>query len=129
MAVSLNGYVRLTEDVDILLEPSRENVARFLSAMSGYGEGFAAELSMGDFTDEEGAVRIVEEVEQCQVNVFTRMSGRHFADFIAGAGTFLMGTRSVRYISRRDLIALKEHSVREKDRLDVLALRRLEQES
>ena len=128
VAVSLNGYVRLTEDVDILMEPSAENVVRFLSAMSGYGEGFAGELSVGDFADEEGAIRIVEEVEQCQVDVFTRMSGRHFADFIADAGTFRMGKRSIRYISRHHLIALKEHSVREKDRLDVMALRRLEAE-
>ena len=64
--------------------------------------------------------------DECQVDVFTRISGRHFADFISEAGTFRIGTRSVRYISRPHLIDLKEHSVREKDRLDVLALRRLE---
>jgi hypothetical protein len=79
--------VRLTEDVDILIEPSRENTARFLDAMSGYGEGFARELSCDDFTDEEGAIRIVEETEQCQVDVFTRMSGQYFDDLLVDAET------------------------------------------
>ena len=128
VAVTLNGYVRLTEGVGILLEPSRENIARFLDAMSRYGEGFARELSCDDFTDEEGAIRIVEEVEQCQVDAFTRMSGQHFADLLVDAETLRIGPREIRYASRAALIRLKERSVREKDRLDVIALRRLQNE-
>lgn len=126
VAVTLNGYVRLTEDVDILLEPSRSNIERFLAAMSGYGEGFARELSCEDFADEEGAIRIVEEVEQCQVDAFTRMGGQHYSDLLSDAETFRMGTRDILYASRPALIRLKERSVREKDRLDVMALRRLQ---
>lgn len=125
VAVTLNGYVRLTEDVDILLEPSRGNVERFLDAMRGFGEGFARELSYADFNDEEGAIRIVEEAEQCQVDVFTRMTGRGYADLIGDAGTFQADGREFRFASRAALIALKERSVREKDRLDVMALRRM----
>lgn len=126
VAVTLNGYVRLTEDVDILLEPSRENTSRFLDAMSLYGEGFARELSCDDFTDEEGAVRIVEEVEQCQVDVFTRMGGLHYSDLLSDAETLRIGVLEIRYASRAALIRLKERSVREKDRLDVMALRRIQ---
>ena len=129
VAVTLNGYVRLTEDVDLLLEPSRENIAHFLETMSRYGEGFARELSGDDFTDEEGAIRIVEEVEQCQVDVFTRMSGLHYSDLLVDAGTFRTGPRIIRFASRAALIRQKEQSVREKDRLDVMALRRIQQEN
>jgi len=125
VAVTLNGYVRLTEDVDILLESSQENIGRFLDTMGGYGEGFARELSPGDFTNEEGAIRIVEEIEQCQVDVFTRMSGQHYEDLLVDAETLRTGLREIRYASRAALIRLKERSVREKDRLDVLALRRI----
>lgn len=125
VAVTLNGYVRLTEDVDILLEPSRSNIEQFLAAMSSYGEGFARELSIDDFTDDEGAIRIVEETEQCQVDAFTRMGGQHYGDLITDAETFRMGARNIHYASRAALIRLKERSVREKDRLDVMALRRL----
>ena len=127
VAVTLNGYVRLTEDVDILLEPSRSNIDQFLAAMSGFGEGFARELSGDDFTDEEGAIRIVEEVEQCQVDAFTRLGGQHYGDLLTDAETFRMGTRDIHYASRAALIRLKQRSVREKDRLDVMALRRLQE--
>jgi len=112
VAVTLNSYVRLTEDVDLLLEPSQQNIGRFLATMSGYGEGFARELSSKDFTDEEGAIRIVEETEQCQVDVFTRMSGQHYDDLLVDAETLRTGGREVRYASRNALIRLKERSVR-----------------
>ena len=61
LAVALNGSVRLTEAVDILLEPSEPNVRRLLECLADFGEGFARELSLADFADEEGAIRIVEE--------------------------------------------------------------------
>jgi predicted nucleotidyltransferase len=126
VAVTLNGYVRLTEGVGILLEASPDNNRPFLETMCGYGEGFARELSSDDFTDEEGAIRIVEETEQCQVDVFTRMSGQHYADLLTDAETLRTSQHEIRYASRAALIRLKERSVREKDRLDVTALRRLE---
>ncbi len=125
LAVTLQGYVRFTEDVDILMESSLENVQRFLDVMGGYGEGFARELSVADFIEEEGAVRIVEEVEQCQIDVFTVMSGRNFTEVAVDADRFSLQGHEILYASKNSLIAWKEKSVREKDRLDALALRRL----
>ena len=126
LAVALNGYVRLTEDVDILIEPSEPNVRRLLECLSDFGEGFARELNVADFPDEEGAVRIVEEVEQCQLDVFTRMTGLRFADLAVDAVRFSMGGREILHASKAALVRLKSGSVRDKDRLDVAALRRLE---
>jgi acylphosphatase len=128
LAVALHGYVRLTEDVDILLESSEENVRRFLACLSTFGEGFAREISPADFTDEEGAIRIVEESEQCQIDAFTRMTGLRYADLAADALTHEIGGSAIPYASKSALIRLKAASVREKDRLDVSALRRLEQD-
>ena len=125
LAVSLQGYVRFTEDVDLLIDAGPDNVMRLLKTLETYGEGFARELSPQDFTVEEGAVRIVEEVEQCQIDLFTRMSGRLFADVIKDADTFQLQGREIRYASKNSLIGWKEKSVREKDRLDAMALRRL----
>lgn len=125
VAVTLHGYVRLTEDVDILIQHEPDNVARLLHALSSYGEGFARELSANDFTDEEGAIRIVEETEQCQLDVFTRMSGWRFADLIQDAERFVLASRTIRYASKTALLRLKENSAREKDRLDASALRQL----
>ena len=125
LAVSLQGYVRFTEDVDILIDSDSRNVVRLLEALGGYGEGFAKELSPADFTEEEGAIRIVEEVEQCQIDVFTVMSGRKYASVVSDADVFPLKAREIRYASKSSLIGWKGESVREKDKLDALALRRL----
>ena len=115
IAVTLQGYVRLTEDVDLLIEDRAENIDLLLATLSGYGEGFA-----------EGAIGIVEETEQCQIDLFTRMSGRRYADVIADADTLLLRGFSIRYASKASLIGWKEASVREKDKLDAMALRKLQ---
>lgn len=126
VAVTLHGYVRLTEDVDILIEASASNLQRFLDSLADYGEGFARELSPDDFTDEEGAIRIVEEVELSQIDIFARMSGLRYPDLRADAEILSLRGHSVPYASKAALIRLKSQSVREKDRFDVAALKRLE---
>lgn len=126
VAVTLHGYVRLTEDVDILIESSPSNIQRFLDSLADYGEGFARELSVDDFTDEEGAIRIVEETELSQIDVFTRMSGLRYQDLRADASVVSLRGHSIPYASKAALIRLKSSSVREKDRFDAAALQRLE---
>jgi len=127
IAVSIQGYVRLTEDVDILIEDSRENIGRLLGRLADYGEGFACELSVEDFTDEEGAIRIVEEAEQCQIDIFTRMSGRKYVDVMEDADRFPLQGHEIAIASKASLIKWKSKSVREKDRLDAMALMELQE--
>jgi len=81
-----------------------------------------------DFADEEGAIRIVEESEMSQIDIFTRMSGLHYEDLIAEAETLELSGRSIRFASKAALIRLKERSEREKDQHDVAALKKLEQD-
>jgi hypothetical protein len=126
IAVTLQGYVRFTEDVDLLIEDSAENIGLLLATLSGYGEGFASELTPADFYEGEGAIRIVEETEQCQIDIFTRMTGRRYADVIVDADTWMLRELSIRYASKASLIGWKENSVREKDKLDAMALRKLQ---
>jgi Nucleotidyl transferase of unknown function (DUF2204) len=125
VAVAIQGYVRLTEDVDILIDAAAENIDRLLIVLGGYGEGFARELSPVDFRTEEGAIRIVEESEQMQIDLFTLISGKSFADVIGDADSFDVAGFAIAVASKRSLIGWKERSEREKDRLDVIALRQL----
>lgn len=127
IAVTLHGYVRLTEAVDILLDAAPDNIRRLIGTLSGYGQGYAAELAVEDFDETEGAIRIVEETEGCQIDLFTRMTRRGYADVLADAACLTVKGHVVRYASKSALIALKENSVREKDRLDALALRKLQE--
>jgi hypothetical protein len=126
VAVTLQGYVRLTEDLDILIDASEPNVSRLLSVLGGYGEGHSRELSLADFDDSEGAIRIVEETEQSQLDIFTRMAGYRYADIRADADAFPLQSHTIFYASKAALIRWKAASVREKDKLDAIALRRLQ---
>ncbi|MCP5534634.1 MAG: hypothetical protein H7A51_00180 [Akkermansiaceae bacterium] len=128
IAVTLHGYVRLTEDVDILIDNTPENIQAFLDTMSGYGEGFARGLGIADFDDEEGAIRIVETVEASQIDVFTVMSERKYEDLKKNADVFKLKEYHILYASKQDLISLKSKSLREKDRLDVMALQKLQED-
>ncbi|MFN0125149.1 MAG: nucleotidyltransferase [Verrucomicrobiales bacterium] len=125
VAVTLQGYVRLTDDVDLLLENSPDNIRLFIHSLTDYGEGFARDLTVDDFTDEEGAIRIVEEVESCQIDAFTVMAGLHYGDIIADADFFIIGDQRIAVASKAALIRWKAPSLRDKDRLDAMALREL----
>jgi uncharacterized nucleotidyltransferase DUF6036 len=120
LAVILNGYPRVTLDVDILVEDSEPNLRRLLDHLATWGEGFARELTIEDFPPDEGAVRIGEDFE---LDVFTRMRGRSIADFRPRLRCFEFENVRVPYLAPEDLIDLKKDSSRDKDKLDVLALR------
>ena len=122
VAVALNGFLRTTEDVDILIESSADNVMRLLDALGDFGEGHARELSRTDFSDSEGAIRIIEDFP---LDVFTIMRGNRYADLIGATKSTRIGDVDVRYLSADALIALKSDSQRDQDRIDVSALQSL----
>ena len=122
IAVALNGFVRTTEDVDILIEASADNVVRLLDEMEDFGEGHARELSVADFSDSEGAIRIIEDFP---LDVFTIMRGKRYADLVGAVKTTQIDNVEVRYLNAEALIALKSDSQRDQDRIDVSALRSL----
>jgi len=122
VAVALNGFVRTTEDIDILIEASAENVTRLLDELRNFGEGHARELSPADFSDSEGAIRIIEDFP---LDVFTMMRGKRYADLVGSTKTTRIDDVEVRYLNSEALIALKSDSQRDQDRIDVSALRAL----
>ena len=125
VACSLCGFVRATEDVDILVARHRLNLEKLLTVLSGFGEGAARELTVADFTDEEGAIRVVEDFP---VDIFVRMRGRTFEDLLTYRRWHVVGDIRIPYLGAAGLILLKQESWREKDRLDVAALQRLQAE-
>lgn len=126
VAVALNGFVRTTEDVDILIEASADNIAQLLAELRGFGEGHARELSPADFNDSEGSIRIIEDFP---LDVFTIMRGKHYADLVGASKTTRIDDVEVRYLNAEALIALKSDSQRDQDRIDVSALQSLQEET
>ena len=122
VAVCLNGFVRATQVLDLLVEASPVNLRRLLACLATFGEGFARELSPEDFPLREGAVRVNEDFT---LDLFTLLRGRTFADFAATARRLEIDGIVVRYLAPESLIELTSASAREKDRLDVAAMREI----
>ena len=120
VACSLNGFVRTTEDVDLLVDNKPDNIARLLQTLAHFGQGFARDLSPADFTDEEGSIRVIEDFP---IDLFVRMGGRHYGDLLLYRRWFDVEGVPIPYLGAEGLILLKQDSVREKDRIDVVALR------
>jgi hypothetical protein len=121
VACMLNGVVRTTEDVDILVDADPVNVRRLLDALAGFGEGHARELAPSDFADEEGAIRLVEDFP---IDIFTRMGGLRYADMLRYRRT-TAGASAIPYLDADGLIRLKRGSLREQDRIDADVLQRM----
>jgi Nucleotidyltransferase of unknown function (DUF6036) len=122
LAVIFNGYPRLTIDADILVHDSRENLRRLLDCLAGWGEGWARELKLEDFTSEAGAVRVMEAFD---LDIFTRMKDKTLDDFRPRLRYLETSLVRIPYLAPEDLIFLKQGSWRDKDKLDVKAMREI----
>jgi hypothetical protein len=122
VACALNGIVRATETLAVLVDAEPENIRRLIDALSHVGDGHARELRIEDFADEEGAVRLVEDFP---IDIFTRMGGRRYADVLPHRRIH-DGEVSIPFVDAEGLILLKSRSPRPQDRIDVEALRGLQ---
>src|SRR5437588_12373848 len=122
VSVSLNGFVRATDDVDIIVRESPENIGALLGTLSRWGEGWARELKVEDFVPQEGSIRVMENFD---LDIFTRMKGKALEDFRPRLRYLEAQGVRIPYLGAADLISLKEGSWREKDQLDVAALKRI----
>lgn len=115
-ALALQGIVRLTEDVDILVEPSAENARRWVRALSRLPDGAAKELA-GDETlhVEPYAIRINDEFT---VDVMNSASGLTWHDLLP----YRTRIDGIQVVSLEGLLRMKEHG-RLKDQADAEAIR------
>lgn len=121
LACLFNGLARTTEDIDILIDAEPENVQRLLRTLARFGKGHAAELDPADFTDEEGAIRLVEDFP---LDMFVRMKGLRYADLLPYRRE-LAGDVRIPYVDADGLILLKSGSLRQRDQIDVECLKRI----
>ncbi len=121
LAVCLNGFVRTTDDVDVLINNSPENIGRLTKCLADFGEGCGKDLTSADLPDEPGAIRIQEDFS---LDLFVRMNGKTLLDFSSLVGLYTMksGTQ-IPYLRAEALIQTKTGSSREKDRVDIGVLR------
>ena len=116
-ACILHGLVRTTEDVDILVEPTKENCERVIDGLAGMQDGAARELSPGDILDNV-VVKVADEVE---VDVSTKAWKITYGDAAPEAKQVVIKGVTVPYLGLDALIASKE-TYREQDALDRMRL-------
>jgi hypothetical protein len=121
-ACILHGLVRTTEDVDLLVEPSEENLRHVIQGLSRLQDGAARELTPRDLI-ENVVVKVADEVE---VDVSTKAWKVTYADALPGAEEVLVDGVRIPFLGLDALIASKETD-REQDAYDrarLLALKR-----
>jgi len=115
-ALALHGIVRLTEDVDILVEPTLENARRWVRALSKLPDGAARELAGDDTVHEERyAIRINDEFT---VDVMNSASGLTWEQLLP----YRTRVEGINVVSLEGLLRMKEHG-RLKDQADAEAIR------
>lgn len=119
-AMIFHGVIRATEDVDILIEDSRENFQRVIEGLSNLADGAARELTPEDFV-ENVIVKIADEVE---VDVSRSAWTVTYAEAVQNAQAVVIDNVRIPYLSREDLIRSKM-THRDQDRVDVERLGRL----
>lgn len=119
-AVAFHAKPRYTKDLDILVEPSRENARRILLALADFGFG-SLDLSEEDFAVPGRVVQLG--VPPNRVDFLNSITGVTFDEAWAGSVEGNYGARRVRYIGKNELIRNKEAAGRPQDRIDVEWLR------
>lgn len=122
-ALNLHGIVRATEDVDIFLRPTPENVARLRSALhSVYDDPSIDEISADDLCGDYPAVRYYPPRGDLFLDLLTRLGEFARFDDLEVQEVDLKGV-SVRVATPRTLYWLKKGTIRPIDRADAEVLR------
>lgn len=121
-AVRLNGFLRATEDIDVLLRPTRDNGERVIRAL-----GFlpsSSELEPGWFDPAEGEPENIRVADQLIVDLLFNANGETWESVQPWVRRITVDGVPVQVLDIDGLLRTKT-SYREKDILDRQALTRL----
>lgn len=119
-AMILNGLIRATEDVDILIAENPSNYQKVITALSGLPDKAAAELIPEDFAD-NSFIKIADDIE---VDIGIRAWTVTYAEAFPNAQRTTVDGIEIPYLSIPDLIRSKQ-THRDQDRVDLENLIRL----
>jgi len=114
-AVNYYGYVRTTQDIDLLVFPSKENAQRIMTVLSKFGFGNAG-ISQHLFESEGSAVHLGNEPNR--IDILTSLKGVSNEEVFSGARTADIDGIDVRIISLEHLLLAKRSSTRPRDLAD-----------
>ena len=119
-AVIIHGYVRNTNDIDVVVSNDPENVTRCINALDDFGFG-GPDLRTALTSNEKDVVRLG--VEPMKIEILNYLNGVNFAEAYDRRITHNVEDITIDVISLNDLIANKEDVGRLQDLLDVEKLK------
>ncbi len=133
VAVVLHGYLRLTADLDIVLELSAENVDRAVGILEREGFEPRAPIRLSEFANSESRGRWVKDKNMQVLSLWSRSRPGFELDIFveepfefeqvwSRASTVVVQDQAIALISVPDLIAMKRAAGRARDLEDVEAL-------
>lgn len=120
-ALAAHGVPRATGDLDIWIEPTRENAPRVFSALAAFG---APLQSLGVTQEDFVTPGVVCQIglPPRRIDVTTIIDGVTFAEAWAGRLVGSLGNVRLSYLGRQALVRNKEAAGRAKDLADLAAL-------
>jgi hypothetical protein len=122
-AIAAHGFVRLSEDVDILVDPSPDNARRWIKALARLPDGATSELvGQEDLFERDGpyAVRVTDEFT---IDVMPSACGHGWAELEPYIEQLVLDEVTLPVLGLEGLLLTKE-GMRDKDRMDAAVLRK-----
>jgi hypothetical protein len=124
VALNLHGLARFTEDLDLFIEPDRDNIARLVTALKEvFADPALDEISADDLLGEYPAIQYVPPDGTFRLDLLTRL-GEAFAFADLDIQRLAFDDLTVSVASPGTLYRMKRDTVRLKDRADAEMLRR-----
>jgi hypothetical protein len=120
-AVRAAGFVRQTMDIDLLIETGPENEKRVFAALESLPDQAVKELEPGEVAH-YAVVRVADEIV---VDLMKEACGIDYAAAATDTDVHVLDGVRVPFASPRLLWRMKRSTYREKDRVDLLFLRKL----
>lgn len=122
-AMALHGHGRGTDDLDVLVRPTRENAERVFRALVRFGAPVVAHgVTEGLFAQSGYGYRMG--VKPNLIEILTKVDGIEFDEAVADGNVFELDGREIPYIARQALLKNKQAAGRPKDLADVDWLKR-----
>jgi hypothetical protein len=122
-AVAFHAIPRATEDLDMFLDPERENAARSLSALRAFLGGADLGYKLEDLIDPNMVIQLG--VPPVRIDLITSLDGiSSFGEAWDRRVDASYGPVPAHYLGFEDLVATKEAAGRPQDRADLVSLRK-----
>jgi Nucleotidyl transferase AbiEii toxin, Type IV TA system len=118
-ALAFHAKPRFTKDIDVFVEPTRDNASRLLAALADFGFGGVG-LTEEDFSAPGAIIQLGRPPNR--VDLLTAIDGVSFADAWAGRVAGSYGEQPVFYLGLEELRRNKRASGRPQDLADLETL-------